>query len=223
MSRCTIRVCCAAGAERGRGYAEAVGQSTTTTIGYSYSADPGPQLPERDIEVDERVCWHEASHAVLGFGFGWQIDSVSVVPPEAVRFAAGTRREPMHAIIGSLAGPAGEDERVGWYFDEDEVLVADYIDRVRQLEGGRCDQCLAALNAWHLVGTASRADAAIAKWREGESLARSLLARPHVRAAVGALAARLATDLTFDGVTAAVIISPHLVFGSLSAEGMTSD
>lgn len=177
MTRCVLRACCAAGAERGRGYAEAV-DGNTCTVGYSYGAESGPQLPEQEIDVEDRVCWHEASHAVLGFGFGWQIEFISVVPPESVRFAVGTRREPMQAIIGSLAGPAGEDERVGWYVDENETLVADYVDRVRQLEGGRCDQCLAALNAWHLVGTAARAEAAIAKWREGERLARDLLARP---------------------------------------------
>lgn len=212
-----IRACCPAGAERKQGYLEA---ADGTVSGFGYTSAPGPALGEVEHCIDERIAWHEAAHAVVGFVAGWPIETISIVPPERVVFTTrNADREPWLRMVSALAGGAGEDSRVGWFLDERTDSILDYIDRAFNFCGGQCDGCKAAMSAWQIVGVASTRDAAADQWRAAELEARRLCTRPDVRAAIVELVAALMASPTMTGSAAETIIKKHVRFGELAEKG----
>jgi hypothetical protein len=209
-----IRACCPAGAERGRGY---VSSNDGDAPAFGYSGSPGPPVAEIEHELEERVAWHEAAHAVVGFMFGSQIRSISIAPPEAVTFYA-PQRDPWTRMVCSLAGPAGEDARVRWHYDEPTDSVKDYVERARGLCGGRCDGCSAATAAWQIVGIQASDEAAQDQWRAAELEARRLCTRPDVRNAISRLVDALMRTPRIDGSDAEAIIRNHVKFGELAGK-----
>ena len=207
-----IRACCPAGAERGRGYASS---DDGDAPAFGYTGSPGPPVATIEHELEERVAWHEAAHAAVGFMFGLPIRSVSIAPPEAVTFDA-PRRDPWTRMVCSLAGPAGEDARVLWFYDEPTESVIDYVERARGLCGGRCDGCSAATAAWQIVGTQAHEEAARDQWRAAELEARRLCNQPRVKAAIAELAAALMETPAMDGKHAEQILARHISSSELT-------
>ena len=195
-----------------------------TVSGFGYTLSPGPVIGEVEHRVDERVAWHEAAHAVVGFMAGWPIETISIVPPERVVFATrNADREPWLRMVGALAGGAGEDTRVGWFLDEPNDSVDDFVERPYNFCGGQCDGCRAAMAAWQIVGVSSSRNAAADRWRAAELEARRLCTRTDVRAGIAELVATLMSSPTLAGAAAETIIMKHIDFGSLSAKEKAID
>lgn len=211
-----LRACCRAGRERRRGYVAR--SDDNEAIAFGHTGKPGSQVAEVEHEVSERTAIHEAAHAVIGHGLGSTIQSVSVVPPECVRFAPGCDLTPFARVVRALAGGAGEDTRAGWRYRAPDTEVADFIARTFEFQGGGCDGCTAALCAWAVVGINAESAAAAAIWRAGDDAAAELLARPDVRAAVAELADALMDSHRLEGATAHQIIEKHLQAGSIAGQ-----
>lgn len=188
--------------------------------GFGYTSTPGPPLGEIEHEISERVAWHEAAHAVVGFMAGWPIKSVSIVPPERVEFStlAAEARDPRLRMVVALAGGAGEDARVSWFFDEPNESVADYVERAFNFCGGNCDGCRAAMAAWQIVGVSSPPVAAENQWRAAETEVRRICSQPHVRQAVAELVGVLMASPRIDGAKAESIMTTHVKFGELAGK-----
>lgn len=186
--------------------------------GFGYTSLPGPPIGEIEHEISERVAWHEAAHAVVGYMAGWPIKSVSIVPPERVEFSTLPieARDPHLRMVVALAGGAGEDARVSWFFNEPTESVADYVQRAFNFCGGNCDGCRAAMAAWQIVGVHSPPEAAENQWRLAETEVRGLCTQPHVRQAVAELVNVLMASPRIDGATAESIITTHVKFGELA-------
>lgn len=214
-----IRACCPAGADLGRGY---ISGGESDAPGYGYTGRPGPEIATIRHEPSERVAWHEAAHAVVGFLFGWPIASVSIKPPECVRFDV-TNREPWARMVGALAGGAGEDARAGWLYYEPSESIEDFVARAHALCGGGCDGCRAALAAWQIVGISASQDAAADQWRAAEFEARRICNQPKVRTAIEQLADRLMASPSMEGDAVHALLAKNLTFGELADGGQNND
>ncbi|MFN7089483.1 MAG: hypothetical protein ACK4P4_02895 [Allorhizobium sp.] len=212
-----LRACCPAGLEKGKGVLE--GQDGAVS-GFGYTSIPGPQIGEIEHDISERVAWHEAAHAVVGYMAGWPIKSVSIVPPERVEFSTlpVEARDPHLRMVVALAGGAGEDARVSWFFDEPADSVADYVERAFNFCGGNCDGCRAAMAAWQIVGVTSPSEVAENQWRAAEMEVRRICTQLHVRLAIAELVATLMASPRIDGTTAESVITTYVKFGELAGK-----
>jgi hypothetical protein len=125
--------------------------------------------------------------------------------------------EAAHAAFahGFWAAPAAEAaaNRCRITLGVDDEL--DYLNRVRQLSFGSCDECTMALTAWTSNGLDAGIEAARAVFREGQLLALKLLDRRDVRTAISALADKRSDGEIVDSATCHDLFEQHLMFGSL--------
>lgn len=209
----TVRACCEAGKDRARGFIE--NPDGESLVGYNYSNLQGPAIAQISHYVEERVAWHESAHAAVAYLFGWEIESVSIVPPEAVIFSKDQHPAWQDAVV-ALAGPAGMDSRVLHFIEEPPASVSDYIVRAYDFCGGQCDECKAASAAWRVVGVTSGPASASAVWRATELEARRICNLPSTRAAIGELAATLMITPEMHAAAVRTVLTKHLKFGEMA-------
>jgi hypothetical protein len=179
----------------------------------------GPIISEiEEAAIDQSTCTHEAAHAVMAHGFGQRISTVSAAPPARVIYATPCASSPVERIAVLWGAPAAEAAanscRITLGVDDE----LDYLTRVRALKFGGCDECQMALTAWTANGLDAGIEAARAVFREGQLLALKLLDRRDVRAAISALADKLAEGEIVDGATCHELLEQHLMFGSLQLQ-----
>lgn len=187
------------------------------SLGYAFHAEAAPVLGEiEEPDPDERVCWHEAGHAVIGHGFGAVLASVTVRSPAHVEFVSSGFLLPVESVAMSYAGPVGEMARTRCWSTFDEADEADFLARVEAFQFGGCDGCRMALAAWAAVGLPAGIDAARGVFREGQLLALRIAQERRVRQAIQVLAKELLERHTVSGKRAASIIEPFVRHGEFS-------
>jgi hypothetical protein len=176
----------------------------------------GPIISEiEDHQIERTTCIHEAAHAVFAHGSSIKIESASAAPPARVIYAMPCTSSPVERIAILWAAPAAEAAALNRRITLSLLDESDYLSRVCAFEFGGCDECKMALTAWTATGLSAGIDAARAVFREGQLLALKLLDRCDVRAAINALADKLAEGAIVDGATWHELIERHLPFGSL--------
>jgi hypothetical protein len=206
------RACCGSGVSRRRG------QITPSNVDVSFdiAGVNGPIIAEiEDHQIERTTCIHEAAHAAFAHGFSLRITSASATPPAQVVYATPCEPSPVERIAILWAAPAAEAaaNRCRITLGVDDEL--DYLNRVRQLSFGSCDECTMALTAWTSNGLDAGIEAARAVFREGQLLALKLLDRRDVRTAISALADKRSDGEIVDGATCHDLLEQHLMFGSL--------
>lgn len=187
------------------------------SMGFQFHAETAPIIGAIDEPMpDDRVCWHEAGHAVIGHGFGAVLASVTARSPAHVEFVSSGFLLPIESIAKSYAGPVGEMALTRCWSTFGQTDEADFLARVEAFQFGGCDGCRMALAAWAAVGLPAGIDAARGVFREGQLLALRIAQERRVRQAIQVLAQELLERHTVSGKRAASIIEPFVRHGEFS-------
>lgn len=187
------------------------------SLGYAFHAEAAPVLGAiEEPEPDERVCWHEAGHAVIGHGFGAVLASVTARSPAHVEFVSSGILQPVESVAMSYAGPVGEMALTRCWSTFGQADEADFLARVEAFQFGGCDGCRMALAAWAAVGLPAGIDAARGVFREGQLLVLRIAQERRVRQAIQMLAQELMERHTVSGKRAASIVEPLVRHGEFS-------
>lgn len=105
-----------------------------------------------------------------------------------------------------------------FYRTVSEEVEADFVDRAWEGKVGRCDLCQMAIHAWRAAGPDAERGAAIAAFRQGQSIAIEIATMSRYRAAIHRLARALMEEETIEGSRAHEIIAETIRFGDMVFE-----
>lgn len=187
----------------------------------------GPELSSgavvETLATKPRASWpaalHEAGHGVIGHACGRHIESITAAAQPHVRWAPGQYDNlSLFRIVVSFSGQIGEMSDRRFYRTVSEEVEADFVDRAWEGKVGRCDLCQMAIHAWRAAGPDAERGAAIAAFRQGQSIAIEIATMSRYRAAIHRLARALMEEETIEGSRAHEIIAETIRFGDMVFE-----
>src|SRR5690606_30927335 len=117
---------------------------------------------------------------------------------------------PLHEIARSHAGYVGEMAWRRFWSTGWPVACDEYLERVKALTFGGCDDCQMAFTAWKAVGIRAPIEDAREVMMKGQRLALEIGQRRDVQNAIRALAAALMEQHTLTSADAHEIIEKYI-------------
>ncbi len=194
--RWTLRACCARAAACGRAVAFTEPSGAGPTIAAADAPVVADGLPQPAREP--RLAVHEASHAVIGAMLGADVEGARIGGADSAQVAFLPGAPIQHRVAMLLAGEIAErwHSRVVWR--PDDVELAWFHERVREVDLGGCDSCRAMFDI--VIEDQKRTEAEVfARYREIEAQTIEAVKRPDIWRSIKTVAGALMEHGEIDG------------------------